>query len=184
VDRLDEKAGDIKMGNPLEMETEIGPVAFEEQLEKVQGYIESGQEEGARLVCGGKRPQDEKLKDGYFIEPTIFTQVRNDMRVAREEIFGPVLSVIPFQDEEVLIRQANDTRYGLAAGIWTKDLQRAHRVAHALRAGTLSFNTPFGGHKMSGLGLENGLESLKEYTQVKSVWVELSGETRDPFTLG
>jgi (Z)-2-((N-methylformamido)methylene)-5-hydroxybutyrolactone dehydrogenase len=192
VDRLAEKADDIRMGNPLEMETEIGPVAFEEQLEKVQGYIESGQEEGARLVCGGKRPQDEELKDGYFIEPTIFTQVRNDMRVAREEIFGPVLSVIPFQDEEELIRQANDTRYGLAAGIWTKDLQRAHRVAHALRAGTvwvnsyrtLSFNTPFGGHKMSGLGLENGLESLKEYTQVKSVWVELSGETRDPFTLG
>jgi acyl-CoA reductase-like NAD-dependent aldehyde dehydrogenase len=192
VDRLAEKAGDIKMGNPLEMETEIGPVAFEEQLEKVQGYIESGREEGARLVCGGKRPQDEGLKDGYFIEPTIFTQVRNDMRVAQEEIFGPVLSVIPFQDEEELVRQANDTRYGLAAGIWTKDLQRAHRVAHALRAGTvwvnsyrtLSFNTPFGGHKMSGLGLENGLESLKEYTQVKSVWVELSGETRDPFTLG
>jgi (Z)-2-((N-methylformamido)methylene)-5-hydroxybutyrolactone dehydrogenase len=192
VDRLAEKAGDIKMGNPLEMETEIGPVAFEEQLEKVQGYIESGREEGARLVCGGKRPQEEGLKDGYFIEPTIFTQVSNDMRVAQEEIFGPVLSVIPFQDEEELVRQANDTRYGLAAGIWTKDLQRAHRVAHALRAGTvwvnsyrtLSFNTPFGGHKMSGLGLENGLESLKEYTQVKSVWVELSGETRDPFTLG
>jgi (Z)-2-((N-methylformamido)methylene)-5-hydroxybutyrolactone dehydrogenase len=114
------------------------------------------------------------------------------MRVAREEIFGPVLSVIPFESEEELVCKANDTRYGLAAGIWTRDIQKAHRVAHALRAGTvwvnsyrtLSFNTPFGGYKMSGMGRENGLESLKDYTQVKSVWVELSGQTRDPFTLG
>jgi aldehyde dehydrogenase (NAD+) len=114
------------------------------------------------------------------------------MQVARDEIFGPVLSVIPFESEEDLIRQANDTRYGLAAGIWTRDIQKAHRVAHALRVGTvwvnsyrtLSFNTPFGGYKMSGIGRENGMESLKEYTQVKSVWVELSGKTRDPFTLG
>jgi aldehyde dehydrogenase (NAD+) len=192
VERLSEKAGSIRLGNPLEMETEMGPVAFKEQLEKIQGYIKTGQDEGAELVSGGKRPDTEALKDGYFIEPTIFTQVNNDMRIAREEIFGPVLSVIPFGDEEELIRQANDTEYGLAAGIWTKDIQRAHRVAHALRAGTvwvnsyrtLSFNTPFGGYKMSGLGRENGLESINEYTQVKSVWVELSGQTRDPFTLG
>jgi (Z)-2-((N-methylformamido)methylene)-5-hydroxybutyrolactone dehydrogenase len=192
VKRLSEKAQSIKLGNPLEMETEMGPVAFKEQLDKVQGYIEVGQEEGAELVFGGRRPQTEELKDGYFIEPTIFTQVNNDMRVAREESFGPVLSVIPFESEQDLIRQANDTSYGLAAGIWTRDIQKAHRVAHALRAGTvwvnsyrtLSFNTPFGGYKMSGMGRENGLESLKEYTQVKSVWVELSGQTRDPFKLG
>ncbi len=192
VARLSEKAGTIKLGDPLEMETEMGPVAFEEQLHKVQGYIEAGKEEGAELVYGGRRPQTEELRDGYFIEPTIFAGVDNDMRVAREEIFGPVLSVIPFESEENLIRQANDTRYGLAAGIWTRDIQKAHRVAHALRAGTvwvnsyrtLSFNTPFGGYKMSGMGRENGLESLKDYTQVKSVWVELSGQTRDPFTLG
>jgi (Z)-2-((N-methylformamido)methylene)-5-hydroxybutyrolactone dehydrogenase len=192
VERLSKKAGTIKLGNPLEMETEMGPVAFKEQLDKVQSYIEVGRQEGAELIYGGKRPDSEQLKDGYFIEPTIFTRVDNDMRVAREEIFGPVLSVIPFESEKDLIRQANDTSYGLAAGIWTKDIQKAHRVAHALRAGTvwvnsyrtLSFNTPFGGYKMSGMGRENGLESLKDYTQVKSVWVELSGQTRDPFKLG
>jgi (Z)-2-((N-methylformamido)methylene)-5-hydroxybutyrolactone dehydrogenase len=118
--------------------------------------------------------------------------VENGMQIAREEIFGPVLSVIPFKDEEELVRQANDTRYGLAAGIWTRDIQRAHRVAHAIRAGTvwinayrtLSFNTPFGGYKASGLGRENGLEALNEYTETKSVWVELSGQSRDPFTMG
>ncbi len=192
VERLSQRAGTIKLGNPLEDETEMGPVAFKEQLDKVQGYIQAGRDEGAELVAGGKRPQTEELKDGYFIEPTIFAQVSNDMKIAREEIFGPVLSVIPFEDEEELVRQANDTEYGLAAGIWTRDIQKAHRVAHALRAGTvwinsyrtLSFNTPFGGYKMSGIGRENGLESINEYTQVKSVWVELSGQTRDPFTMG
>jgi acyl-CoA reductase-like NAD-dependent aldehyde dehydrogenase len=192
VGALAEKAKSIKLGNPLEMESEMGPVAFKEQLEKVQGYIRTGQEEGAELVFGGKRPDAEDLRDGFFIEPTILTGVDNRMRVAQEEIFGPVLSVIPARSEEEVVRQANETRFGLAAGIWTKDVQRAHRVAHALRAGTVwinayrtvSFNTPFGGYKASGIGRENGLEALNEYTQVKSVWVELSGKTRDPFMLG
>jgi acyl-CoA reductase-like NAD-dependent aldehyde dehydrogenase len=192
VERLAEKAGSIKLGDPLDATTEMGPVAFEEQLEKIKGYVDIGREEGAELVCGGKSPGDPDLRGGYFIEPTILGNVDNRMRVAREEIFGPVLSVIPAESEEEIIRQANDTPYGLAAGIWTKDLQRAHRVAHALKVGTvwinsyrtLSFNTPFGGYKMSGVGRENGLESIKEYTQLKSVWVELSGETRDPFKLG
>lgn len=192
VERLTEKAASIKLGDPLEMETEMGPVAFKEQLDKVLGYIRSGKEGGARVAYGGEVPGDAGLSDGYFVEPTILTGVSNEMEVAREEIFGPVLSVIPFRDEEEAVRQANDTRYGLAAGVWTKDLQRAHRVAHALKVGTvwvnsyrtISFNAPFGGYKMSGIGRENGLEVLKEYTNVKSVWVELSGETRDPFQLG
>lgn len=192
VDKLTEKAANIKLGDPLEMETEMGPIAFKEQQEKIIGYIRSGKEEGAHVAHGGEVPTNPELQDGYFIEPTILTDVTNEMEIAREEIFGPVLSVILFQDEEEAIRQANDTRYGLAAGVWTKDLQRAHRVAHALKVGTvwvnsyrtISFNTPFGGYKMSGLGLENGLEVLKEYTNVKSIWVELSGKTRDPFTLG
>ena len=192
IERLIEKANSIKLGDPLDEETEMGPIAFKEQLEKVQGYIDTGQEEGAKLACGGKPPDNPELQDGFFIEPTILTNVDNEMRVARDEIFGPVLSVIPAKYEEEIIRQANDTPYGLAAGVWTKDLQRAHRVAHALKAGTvwvnsyrtLSFNAPFGGYKESGIGRENGLESLKEYTQLKTVWIELSGDIRDPFKLG
>ena len=192
VERLTEKAASIKLGNPLETETEMGPIAFKEQLDKVQGYVDTGREEGADLAYGGKSPEDPALKDGFFMEPTILTNVNNTMKVAREEIFGPVLSVIPVESEEEVVRQANDTPFGLAAAVWTKDVQRAHRVAHALKAGTVwinayravSFTAPFGGYKQSGIGRENGLETLKEYTQTKTVWVELSGKTRDPFTLG
>ncbi|MBA2691455.1 MAG: aldehyde dehydrogenase [Rubrobacter sp.] len=192
VERLSDRASTIKLGDPFADETEMGPSAFREQMDKVLNYIDIAQGEGAELVSGGKRPDAEGLKDGFFVEPTILTGVDNDMRIAREEVFGPVLSVIPVESEEEIIRLANDTEFGLAAGVWTKDIQRAHRVAHAIRAGTvwinayrtLSFNTPFGGYKSSGLGRENGLDSINEFTETKSVWVELSGNTRDPFTMG
>jgi aldehyde dehydrogenase (NAD+) len=192
VDRVAARAAQIRLGDPRLETTDMGPVAFEAQLEKIKEYIGIARAEGAVLAAGGNTPQAPELSDGYFIEPTIFTGATNSMRIAREEVFGPVLTVIPFRTEEELIAQANDTQYGLGAGIWTRELQRAHRVAHAVRAGTVWVNcyrlvsphAPFGGYKMSGLGRENGLESIHEYTEVKTVWLELSGQTRDPFKVG
>ena len=192
VERVAARAATIRLGDPLEMETEMGPIAFAEQLAKVRGYVELGVEEGARVVTGGREPDEPQLRDGYFFQPTVLTGVHNGMRVAREEIFGPVLGAISFRDEDEAIRIANDTTYGLAAGIWTRDVQRAHRVAHAVNAGTvwvntyrvLAYNVPYGGFNQSGIGRENGLEGLDAYLQTKSVWIELTGQSRDPFKLG
>ena len=192
VDRVVRRARAIKLGDPLRLETEMGPIAFKEQLEKIEHYIQVGQQEGATLAYGGRKPDAPGLRDGYFMQPTVFTGVSNRMRIAQEEIFGPVLAVIPFGSEEDAVALANDTQYGLAAGVWTKDIQRGHRMAQRLKSGTvwlntyrnIGFNVPFGGYNKSGIGRENGLETLSEYLRTKAVWVELSGQSRDPFKLG
>lgn len=189
VGRLVERAKTIKLGDPLDPATEMGPVAFRDQLEKVIGLIDSGIGEGANLAYGGR--QDPEAGE-LFVQPTILTGVDNDMQVAREEIFGPVLSVLRFSTEDEAVGLANDTRFGLAAGVWTKDVHRAHRVAHRIRAGTVwvnayravSFTTPFGGYGLSGWGRENGVAAIDHYTESKSIWVELTGGTRDPFIMG
>ncbi len=178
VQEFAHQANSIKVGDPLDETTQQGAQVSKEQFEKILGYIDIGKnEDKAELACGGERVGD----TGYFIRPTIFDGVTNDMRIAREEIFGPVVSAIDFADEEAVIAEGNKTMYGLAAGVWTKDIKKAHRVAHGLRAGTVWINTynafdaasPFGGFKYSGFGRENGKAALELYTQVKSIWVNM-----------
>jgi len=184
LDKLSEKAGKITVGDPMDKSTQMGPQVSEEQLNRIKGYVDIAREEGATVVAGGQSPQLEgAFQKGYFFSPTIFSEVKNSMRVAQEEIFGPVVSVITFKDEDDLIKQANDTIYGLSAGIWTRDITRAHRFAKEIKAGVIWINTfnmfnaasPFGGYKQSGYGREMGRHALDLYTQVKSVWVDLSG---------
>jgi acyl-CoA reductase-like NAD-dependent aldehyde dehydrogenase len=191
VEGLVARAKTIRLGNPLDLATEMGTAANEPQFERILSFIRSAREDGAELLAGGDAAREGELKDGLFVQPTIFGNVSNDMKVAREEIFGPVLSVIPFETEEEALAIANDTNFGLASGIWTEGLKRMHRVSRELRAGMVWVNTyravaaqtPFGGVKDSGFGRERGEEGLKEFLTTKNVMINLSDDERDPFAV-
>jgi len=179
LERLVDMAKEAKIGHALDTGTELGPIVDQTQTDTILNYIKSGREQGAKLVCGGKQMTDGDYGKGFYIEPTIFTNVDDEMVISCEEIFGPVLPVYAFETEEEVIARANDTTYGLAAGVWTRDVARTHRMGAALKAGVVWVNTydmfdsaaPFGGFKGSGYGRDNGHEVLEAYTEVKSVWV-------------
>jgi acyl-CoA reductase-like NAD-dependent aldehyde dehydrogenase len=187
VARLVERSNAIRLGDPQDLTTQMGPLASAKQLALTERYVKIGLEEGATLAAGGRRPDDAALRNGYYHLPTIFTNVRNEMRIAQEEIFGPVVCVIPFDTEEEAIALANGTEFGLATSIRTRDLARAHRVSHSLQSGITWINdhhridpcSPWGGFKMSGIGRENGLVAYEEYTQIQNIIVNLSEETFD-----
>jgi aldehyde dehydrogenase (NAD+) len=189
LQRVRERTERIVLGDPSAAETEMGPLSNAAQFKTVSGFVERAVTDGARIVTGGCSAPD---VGELFYRPTILTDVRPEMEVAREEIFGPVLSVLTFDTEEEAVELANSTEYGLGAGVWTTDVRRAHRVAHELRAGNVwvnayrvvAPNVPFGGTGASGWGRESGIDAVREYTVTKAVWIELSGATRDPFTLG
>jgi acyl-CoA reductase-like NAD-dependent aldehyde dehydrogenase len=180
VDALSRTAQELQLGPGIDSMTQMGPLVSKTQMDRVLGYISVGSKEGARLVTGGKRAEGHG--GGYFVQPTVFADVDGKMRIAREEIFGPVLAAIPFSDEDDLIAKANDSIYGLVAGVWTSDVKRAHRVAHALQAGTVYVNcynvvdaaTPWGGFKQSGWGRELGAYALDLYTEIKNVIVDIA----------
>lgn len=179
-----EKLRSLRIGNPMDEQTQLGAIVSQEQFDKVMHYIELGVEEGATVACGGKVPEGEEFSRGWFIEPTLFTDVTNDMRIAREEIFGPVLVAIPFETEEEAVRIANDTPYGLGSGVFTTNGDRAMRMARAIHSGTVYINTynqvypqsPFPGWKQSGTGVERGIHGLLENVRYKNVIMDISGE--------
>jgi acyl-CoA reductase-like NAD-dependent aldehyde dehydrogenase len=181
VGRLAERASTMRVGDPLDPETEMGSQISAVQMDRILGYIRAGVDEGARLLCGGERDTAGAKSKGYFVKPTVFAEVRPEMRIAQEEIFGPVLAALRFRDEEEAVRIANGTIYGLVSAVWTRDIRRAHRLAGEIQAGSVWINTyngfdsasPFGGYKQSGFGRDLGAYALEQYTNIKSVWVSL-----------
>jgi len=191
VRRVVELAGAARMGDPRLAETQVGPITTRQQYLKVLDYLTIAKDEGCDVALGGGPATTPEVGSGWFIEPTILTGVRNDMRIAQEEVFGPVLATIPFRDEEEAVAIANDCAYGLGAGVWTTDTARAFRMAERIRSGTVwvntyravSFMTPFGGFKDSGLGRENGAEAIDDYLETKTVWINTGAEVGNPFVL-
>lgn len=188
VAELKARTEKIILGDPMDEKTEMGPIANEAQYNSIKAILQQAEKEGAKILVGGL--SDEETQ-GYFIRPTILVDVHNSMKIAQNEVFGPILTIIPFKDEEEVIKLANDSIYGLASGIWTQNLARAHRVAKQIEAGTVWINTyrasavqaPFGGVKQSGYGRERGLHALLDYTKVKNVMIDLSNDPRDPFSI-
>jgi aldehyde dehydrogenase (NAD+) len=180
VGKVAEFGKKLRVGNGLDPETQIGPLVSEQQFERVSEYLAVGQQEGATALAGGAALREGPLAKGYFVPPTVFANVNDNMRIAKEEIFGPVISAIPFTDTDELIARANATMFGLGSGVWTRDVSKAHRLAKAIRAGSVWVNcyqamdpaVPFGGYKMSGYGRESGLQHLEEYLNVKAVWIK------------
>lgn len=191
VERLLAVARTARMGDPMDPATQVGPVTTPPQFEKVLEYIAIAKAEGATVLLGGARGDDPACGSGWFVQPTIFGDVRNDMRIAQEEVFGPVLSILRFKDEAEALAIANDVRFGLAAAVWTRDIARALRMSERLQAGTVWVNTyravsylaPFGGYKDSGLGRENGIAAIDEYLQTKTVWINSGAVAGNPFVI-
>ncbi|MCG3754024.1 aldehyde dehydrogenase family protein [Amycolatopsis sp. Poz14] len=189
VEEFRVRAGRVRVGLPHDEAVRMGPQAHAEQLAKTLSYVELGAREGAELVAGGERIADDGLAEGYFVQPTVFAGVANTMRIAQEEIFGPVAALIPFEDEDEAVAMANDTEYGLTAGLWTRDLARAHRVANRIEAGSVWVNTysfvrwslPYGGFKASGWGRENGVGALEPYLETRTTVIGLDGSFADPY---